>query len=109
MKPLSLLALLLCLPACGRHLARVAVRNDSHGPLQALHVFGKCFDKEMGTLVPGGIAEVRVKPCGESGIQARFTANGAAHVTAEVGYIEASSRYDERLTLGPDYKLSLDR
>jgi hypothetical protein len=109
MKTLALVALLLCLPACGRDLARVAVRNNSNSPISALHLYGKCFDQEMGTLVPGGIAEVRVRPCGESGVQARFTANGSAHVTPAVGYIEASSQYDERFTLGPDYKLSLDR
>ena len=110
MKLLAVIAFLLSVPACRREVgARVAVRNSSNSPLEGLHLFGRCFDKDVGTLAPGGIAEVRVKPCGESGIQTRFIANGAARATPEVGYIEGSSIYDERLAIGADYKASLDR
>jgi hypothetical protein len=110
MKLLGVLGFLLCFPACHREDgARVAVRNRSNTPLEGLHLFGRCFDEDVGTLAPGRVAEVRVKPCGESGIQTRFTANGAARVTPEVGYIEASAFYDEKLAIGADYQASLDR
>jgi hypothetical protein len=45
MKPLALIAVLPCVPACSGDLARVAVRNDSQDPIQAQHVFGKYFDR----------------------------------------------------------------
>lgn len=85
------------------------MRNKSNSPIRDLRLFGNCFDEDVGALGVGGVAAVLVKPCGESGIQTRFTANGAVHVTPAVGYLEASSFYDVRLAIGADYKVSLDR
>ncbi len=109
MKRLVLGAFLFCIPACRGDRARVTVRNRSNGPIEALHLSGKCFDENVGALAAGDVAEVRVRPCGESGVETRFTVNGVPHTTPAAGYIEASSTYDERLEIGPDYKVTLDQ
>ena len=109
MRRLVFIGLLSWLQGCiSENGARITVRNESEVPVHQLHVAGRCFDKDLGTLVPGGVATVRVKPCGESGIRTTFVANSAAHETPEVGYVEASDMYSEKVVIGPDFKASLD-
>jgi len=74
-----------------------------------LHLSGKCFDENVGVLAPGDAVEARVRPCGESGVETRVSANGVPHTTPAAGYIEPDSSYDERVAIGPDYKVTLDR
>ena len=100
--PILVLVGLLTVAACtGR--ASVTIRNGSGAQLQDVRVEGRCFAEKIGYLPPGAAGSVRVKPCGESGVFAKFTAVGIAHEAPEVGYIEANSSYSVTLVIGPDF------
>jgi hypothetical protein len=83
--------------------ASVTIRNGSGAQIQDVRVEGRCFTEKVGDLPPGAAESVRVKPCGESGISAKFTAAGITHAAPEVGYIEANSSYSVTLIIGPDF------
>jgi hypothetical protein len=82
--------------------ASVSIRNRAHTEVLDVRIEGRCFREEVGALAPGGSATVRVKPCGESGLQVTFSADGKIHRSPPVGYIEASSFYSLQLSIEPD-------
>ena len=90
--------------ACSNR-ASVTVRNESSAEVQGVRVEGRCFAEEIGVLPSGASRTLRVRPCGESGIRARFTASGVAHETPELGYIEASDMYSVALVIGSDLQV----
>jgi hypothetical protein len=82
--------------------AAITVRNESGVEVQDLHLQGRCFSEKVGVLAPGASKSIRVKPCGESGVVAKFTAGRTSREAPEVGYIEASSFYSVNLVIRPD-------
>jgi hypothetical protein len=98
---------LLALAGCSSGVA-VTVRNESNSQVQDVRVGGSCFAETIGDLAVGASGTVYVKPCGESGIRAKFKAGGLAHETPELGYIENSSLYVATLVIQPDLKVRDD-
>ncbi len=101
---LAIVGVLLAVASClGR--ASVTIRNESGVEVQDVRLEGRCFAEALGLLGPGASKSVRVKPCGESGIRAKFAAGQTTHETPEVGYIEASSSYSATLVIGSDFSV----
>jgi hypothetical protein len=82
--------------------ASVSIRNRSQTEVREVRIEGRCFGEEVGALAPAGSATVRVEPCGESGVQVTFSADGKIHRSPQLGYIEASASYSLQLSIEPD-------
>lgn len=98
----------LALPLISCSSATVTLRNESRMPLQGLRLSARCYSKEIRELRPGRSIRFRVSPCdGESAVRLQFIADGVAHDSGEIGYIESSWLSEETLRVRPDLTVDL--
>lgn len=65
----------------------ITVHNAGAVPLSLVYVRGSGFDHPIGSIAPGEAAHVVVRPQGESGLAAAWTAEGRDFQREELGYL----------------------
>jgi hypothetical protein len=84
----------------------VTIVNASAGAVTAVVLRGRDFVESVGSLGPGRMTGVVVRPLGESGLELLFSAQGREFAQKVDAYIEAGGGYCVTLTIDAELMVS---